>query len=1031
MPNQVTNRGAVNAPKRVEKETSDEESNLLLSLGVIAAVIVGLVVIGGVYWALGGGAKPATPVATDAPPPAVPTPQETAPPIAVVTPQETAPPPAIAIAPQPAEPAPVAAGPPEPVAVTPPPEPTTATPPEKPADPVELTRRGIDPRVIAYTLPSPTFSMAYDAATGRVALTDDKRGGIAFYEVDQLLAGKVEPQHVLQTQGPATAFCFKTFGNKRYFVAASKMLPAVSIYDADTFAQVAELPIKDTYVVGRLIISESAEDPYVCYAIHGRSNNLRVEEREIKQCARIDLRTMKEDDNFKAWGNGPKWVGDGTISPDGSLLYYRSSGRNVTDWHAARYDDFCAGRIVDEHTNTYQLIPDAFGNAVSDGTQLYARDFRGAPKTLEFEPRAYFHAHPVIVAVRDSELVFGSSNDFRKLTGVPMPPEWLPTRNFKENWYDRRQREEAETRDFRQTADFCRLSEPKFLAAAADDGRKLAIVAFKDGLVLAPLEKLSLPEEPSLTPHAVAPFYTYVDQPISVPLDSGASGATFEVVSFSAKTNPPVVEGGKLKWSPSHEQVGTQRLVMRAKQGNATHEWEWPFQVEQPAVDIPFLVTGISVEPTTRKQAVVWGYTEKPGTDKKTAREYYLGTVDLVERKLTSQRKLNRPVTSASMSTRAVYAIAASGFDERNRQPEKGKQLGALRLPDLQPDNHVEFPSEATGCAVIADRYLMVTGNGVWRYKLPELKLIEAPIYGPRSPENYRRVRNGWLWDGVYWDDTFKTPQLLSEPVYFGLFDSRNDKLAEISNQPKELPGTLAFDGGYATIALRPPNWDGGRNQKPESLPNVHLISKPGLDYWQDPSSFGPPRLIDFGNDCLAATFSGKLYVIPFSHFGAQQAEPLHFELTQSTMVLNPAKPTRVKYEAKGATQYTLELRTMPNITQAQFTATSKDGSFSIDLKPFSERVIDAAVEVVVGQQWQVSQRGEGKSLERLQDYLKVAANPFREITKHKPTGVPTLLYASIRADGNAGETATLHHSYLVEIPTPLVRSKLEGDKHR
>ena len=47
--------------------------------------------------------------------------------------------------------------------------------------------------------------MAYDSTTGRLALIDDQRGGIAFYDVDQLLAGNVEPKHVLKTDGEASA----------------------------------------------------------------------------------------------------------------------------------------------------------------------------------------------------------------------------------------------------------------------------------------------------------------------------------------------------------------------------------------------------------------------------------------------------------------------------------------------------------------------------------------------------------------------------------------------------------------------------------------------------------------------------------------------------------------------------------------------------------------------------------------------------------------------------------------------------------
>jgi len=122
-------------------------------------------------------------------------------------------------------------------------------------------------------------------------------------------------------------------------------------------------------------------------------------------------------------------------------------------------------------------------------------------------------------------------------------------------------------------------------------------------------------------------------------------------------------------------------------------------------------------------------------------------------------------------------------------------------------------------------------------------------------------------------------------------------------------------------------------------------------------------------------------------------------------MVINPAKPTKVEYKAKGAQSYSLELRMIPRSDPKLLAESSKDGSFLIDVRKFGEKVVGQAIESSVGESWRRMDM-EDNGLEKLQVFVKSITKPFRE--------------------GRLAEreAASL---VLMEVPLALVRDSLEG----
>jgi hypothetical protein len=991
------------------KKEVPQRSSLPLIIGVSGGVAVGLILVVGGYWFITSGSKN-EPTATSSPP-ATMSAAANAPPVSPppVQPEtvalETAQVPAVAVdTPAPATQASAA------------PETTAETPF---AQSPNLARETVDPRIEVFRLPSPTWAMSYDSASGQLALIDDSRNGIVIYNIDQMLAGKGEPEHVIETEGPATAVCFKALDDQRVLAVTSQRMSAIKFYDAGTFEPIGDFPLPETYYVGRLMASANPADEGVYYSISGRFNNLEIERDKVKLRGRIDCQTFEEGDDYVPKEGTSLSIKGMAINADGSVIQHRAPSNFVKISRDSSSREGLGGELPPrEGEFIHHHVAGPFGSLLAVGFAS------GSPT---FEPLAYFRERPMAVGVHETEIAIGSANDYRALASVPMPAEWLP--KMPTDWHDRQMAEDSNRElDFRAKVFYARDSLPKFLRVATDDSRKLAIFVFHSAIVIAPLDRFELPEEPSLLVKNVIPYDLYVGKPVSVPLECGADGAKFELVSFSHDSNPPVVEGNVLNWTPSPQHVGRHQIRLRAKLGEAKHEWEWPVRISRAPIEIPFMVTGLTIEPEERQQAAVWGFIDKDPAPDKVERSWFLGTVNLKTEKLLAHRPLNRPVVHAAITLNDVYALASTQYDETYRRAAPGTQLVRLNASDLKSQNHVVLPKEASEFIVVGDRYLIAVNDAVPRYTLPELKAIDSPFQGLRSGEGYGRIREGWLWDGVLWDDALKTPQLLVDPKQFAHAYHHRERVSKFSDIPIRINGTIDFDDRGA-LQFVDANARSRHPDDRDSSPTVHLIPPP-LDYRF--FSFGgiSNKKVEWGKDRLAILFNGKVFSVPFSDFPLKEEPAFEIEPVQSTFVLTPTKPTRVSYKAEGATQYSIELRATPNGVEPQFTASSDDGAFTLDLKPFSERLVPAAVEAIIGQNWNVYGEKE-KGLERLKQYLEAVASPYRELTKRRPRGVPILIYATVQAQSAAGQQATLHHCYFVEIPLALMRDAADGGTGR
>lgn len=891
-------------------------------------------------------------------------------------------------------------------------------------NPKGLEPLDIDPRLTVLRLGSPTWAMAYDEANGRLAIVDDSRGGVAFYNVDDLLAGKTDPVDVLETRGPATALCLKQFGERRVLLVASKLDSSVSCYDAMNMELIKQVPVESTYYVGFLTASKDPTDPYVLYSLYGRYNNLEMDP-QTNTCGRIDLRTMQLDPDFVVKDSHRfERIPNAAISDDGTVVYYSGIeiGGNIKYWRENTEKKPNISYVKKKPYGISKYTVDPHNKFVATGPHILPFALGGVSRHLEFEAKAFFRDSPYIIGVHEQDLVIGSTNGFRKLASISLPAEFMipsdPERWRIDSWGGQ---------DFRLRRIHCYSNDVEFLDAVTDEQRKLGIVVLHKALVLVALEKFELPDEPQLAVKSNPETVQFVDQSLAMPLESFTQGTKFELASFTGKDNPPVIKGNMLRWTPSASQVGFHHIGLRASKGGVNYEWEWPLEVRRKNVEIPFPVTGISIDPTDRKRAVVWGYTnEWDARNKPINYQWSIGIVDLKSQKLLAHRSLAAPITKAAISSQHAYVIESPEFDERNRRSRPGNKLLQLNFPDLEIQNEISLPAPATDCRVIAGRYLAVSSsrpansNRVARYSIPKLEELEPLSTNNTNFVNIRRVRDGWLWDGYHWDEQLLKPRLLLSPAIAYAPTSRNRNFDPIPSTPFDLSGSIKYDG-YAKIAYG--SEDAWRNRRKTKEMLLSLSLYPGRQgFRHSTSSIGRNDLLELTKESMIAVYGKELFVIPLSEFPIDKiARPeFRIEPMQSDFLLSIAKVTRVKYQAAGAKTYSLALHVAPNYN-ASAIQTSDDGEFSISLREMSSGLLNQAVRSIAGSS-SSSTRRSGKGEERLDEYLERTRTQYKPIHPRKFKGVPVLVYATVKANDGTGEEAVLNHCYLTEVPLPLVR---------
>lgn len=507
----------------------------------------------------------------------------------------------------------------------------------------------------------------------------------------------------------------------------------------------------------------------------------------------------------------------------------------------------------------------------------------------------------------------------------------------------------------------------------------------------------------------------------------------------------PVVERRTFRWTPSADQLGSQRIRMRATSGTVTHEWFWETTVSRAAAEFPFRVVGIEPDPDS-SHAVVWGqsaltYLNPSAATSNEPVTYFVGLYDVAEKTLLRHEQIAKPIMAATIDSTGIYAVLTA-FDiepkadrtEENNRMRASRQLTPtqivrLDLNTLKVRDQIAVPQHCARLEVIAGKYLAAFGrwrNETFRFELPSLKPVEPPI-GSYHYAIAGRLKDGVVWDGIVWDERMRKPQLLLFPVHFERAPGAHSKPQMMAaaggtilmgttgpytctwfpgnTDPtigryllQNFPGGLDCSAGilnaYSWAASSKPRV--GNEFKPKSVKLLDLasVTVAGSRIDQRQRTIG---YVSEANGTVHAAALGQLFAVPLDQLIPSE-DAFRFIEQQKQFVLPQGKPAELSYSAPGAAVYHLQIwYQRPSFADDEpaYAATSADGTFQLaaDTIQVASGNVDA-------------------------DYVSRITPVFQQLTGRRPRGYLAPIYVSVVAEHQDGQQkAGLAHSYLIEIP--------------
>ncbi len=541
-------------------------------------------------------------------------------------------------------------------------------------------------------------AFAFDPEAGAVAVADTESGALTLYTRAALggrEGGLVGPVSV---GDQPVDVVFKKLGERSLFAVLCQGNGRLVLLDSRSLEIVARIPVTGAGP-SSLFASLNPADPYVYYCYgNGHDSSL----------GRVHL----EDESVEAFGrlDGRESVADGALSARGDWLYHRGpwspSGFNAWRIVSAPGAAFEALRITDEHESTPGYVPDATGEYCASGSDLYSVDLATKVATLSARPAGFSANRPLILAFDESDLVILSLNSFQELARTSVPLD----------------------RDAHRYG----APPPAFL----DDTGERVIVCQPQALHIIALDNLDLPEEPFLS----------VEVQGSSQFEVGVQGVlglapreTGLVVSLDQAPDGVRLDGTRLVWTPTEDDVGPVEVGLRLSAGGTERTLTLDIDVQYPFLALDFVPTWLLTDPEGNRALLLDG--DRSGFPWEGAGTTQLALVDIATKTLIARRQLTGTVRTAHLDGHAVYYAPTQG----------GNLFRTLSLEDLSDGQRVFVNEPVTDFGSLPDGSLLVVNGGeAALYDSQTLKrtgvLGQAAGALGRNPVQLPvRLQDGWL----------------------------------------------------------------------------------------------------------------------------------------------------------------------------------------------------------------------------------------------------------------------------------------------
>ncbi len=925
-----------------------------------------------------------------------------------------------------------------------------------------------------HLFPQAIQGFAYDPIEGRIATIDDQNG-LLLYSVDEVMAKKL-----VATQRPLkekpSAVCLKRTSLESYFVVAYADQPLLQLFNTKTLELSSEINLEGMTGADKMHSSENKEDPFLYLLDSGQTSRYGG-----KFLWRYDLRN-KVLNKTSAWVStfGINRKGD-EIYLDGNAAliepYLTSTTLGVYKWQDEEPTGRSAPPITTDLGRGFGIRKNYFAaNQLQTINPCFA--FKNKPLllgwqgqhvwlfTTEFDP-----ALPQQKLPNQSDIVGEGSNEIRGLDVYAMP-QLPPERFIPPNEVPQTRRDAFQN------------------VIVGDEKRGIFIAVQSERLGIGHIPELVVKDgDPCEFVRHDMPSTVYVGRTVEIdfeippdtavsivssqrPVKAGDKGINplpsdnFGKYINLIEGDPPILVDGKLKWTPSTNEIGAIEFKFRSVRKGLQREWSWVTEVAMPSKSLGFHATAMDCR-LDGKTAVVWGSVDPaPLADsavnasvENSGSKGVIAVYDLPSFNLRQKIELPHHVHSVTFDDQ--HLIVCHSWSEKGQKVERDAKIARVDIQTGETVAEIESPvfvkmliAGDTVMASEAQSASQLNGLDLVRertqaFDRTTFRVIPLPTEIDKSMIA-NRVGSNIMRNGILWDSNMQSPLLLGQVI------------AQFRTQTFLSPfstGHIEVCMNHAVLCKWQANFNpakpiklvGSRISSPH-FPNffscgsgVLQVTNPGaIARRQSPVKFSSNadntsnetgteapdalNLIQFERispqrtghvaltpDHIYLVYRGRLY-----RFNAKQIvgqAPLQFEPKQSTFLLPTKKSVKLKYSAPGATAYELhlfynnsDLKGMPNVSLE-----SKSGEFKVALEE-----VDSLRDYV----FKVASAKERKaSDEALQNWAMKVKEFIKPIIKTKIQGIPVPVKALVVAH-NETQTAMMIHEFVVDVPLAFLNSK-------
>ena len=568
---------------------------------------------------------------------------------------------------------------------------------------------------------------------------------------------------------------------------------------------------------------------------------------------------------------------------------------------------------------------------------------RPAPslRQVTFRPLAFLPQSPWAIGVTEKEIVVASVNNSEVATTFPLLGP------------DKEARFEQERRASSNRGAKTRR------AAFVDPVAQRLIIASRRTVATYPFPSNPFPDHPVFALESQPGDLATIGEPYSCTLTTTAPNSVAQLVRGPEGAT---LQDNQLLWTPKLTDIGDAEFKVKLTSGPAAHEESWSVGVYHKELDLPFAVLGLDLDESTDARAIAWGvdFADVPA-DKAIdpQKQSHIALIDVKSRKVIAHRIVPMPIKDAELTSSGVFVMPVKheqpGFDG-----PKGMQVIRLSVDDLSTQGQSMLSPGRLTC--LADKFLATnTEDTCTRYELPSLNEVEssnrAKIHFFDSGIIFGRVADGWLIEGVLWDNAVEKPRMLFAPLGYELRKGgdpqptnpfrevmRGYQLYSLTKDDSDsvywnqnwhfplspfIPASLRFNEQmHTTLEMYDLNTKkivrGVPLVGPSHRPSRYRAIKLADHRPEAPSNFKTTA------DDIFIVRQGVVTVIPMASTGDPLPTPFRIEPIQSTFTLPPNRAEKVRYIAKNAKSFKLLSPQLGYDRGAELQSTTGEFSLSV-----------------------------------------------------------------------------------------------------